>query len=65
MPAQFLRSLVYDSTDRKLVENDGLLRYGLYDFAGSYEHREFLHNLDFERFQNNDVEIVSASTLGR
>ena len=43
---EYLRSLAYDSVERKTIENDGLSQYGLYDFAADFEPRDLMCNLN-------------------
>ena len=41
-----MRNLTFDSVKDEIVENDGLLRYGLQDFVSDFKARELMYNLN-------------------
>ncbi|MCZ6678439.1 MAG: hypothetical protein O7E52_14465 [Candidatus Poribacteria bacterium] len=43
---EYLRNLAFDPLEDKIIENDGLFRYGLYDFASNFKPRELMYNLN-------------------
>ena len=42
---QFLKELAFDHAEGKIVQNDGLLDYGLYDFSPNFKPRELMSGL--------------------
>ena len=42
---EYLKGLVYDHAEGKIVKNDGLLDYGLYDFSPNFKPRELMCGL--------------------
>ena len=44
----YLKSLAFDETENALIANDGLFRYGLFDFSPSFTPREFMYHLNRE-----------------
>ena len=42
---EYLKALVFDHTEGKIVKNDGLLDYGLYDFSPNFKPRELMRGL--------------------
>ena len=42
---EYLKRLVFDHTEGKIVTNDGLLDYGLYDFSPNFKPRELMTGL--------------------
>ena len=42
---QYLKELAFDHTEGRLVQNDGLLDYGLYDFSPNFKPRELMCGL--------------------
>ena len=45
-PNEYMRNLTFDSVKDEIVENDGLLRYGLQDFVSDFKARELMYNLN-------------------
>ena len=42
---EYLRGLVFDPVEDKIVKNDGLLHFGLYDFSQNFKPRELMSGL--------------------
>ena len=42
---QYLKQLAFDHTEGTIVQNDGLLDYGLYDFSPNFKPRELMRGL--------------------
>ena len=42
---EYLKGLVFDPAEGKIVKNDGLLHYGLYDFSPNFKPRELMCGL--------------------
>ena len=42
---EYLKGLVFDHVEDKVVKNDGLLLYGLYDFSPNFKPRELMRGL--------------------
>ncbi len=42
---EYLKNLVFDPVEGKIVKNDGLLHYGLYDFSPNFKPRELMCGL--------------------
>ena len=42
---EYLRGLVFDPVEDKIVKNDGLLHFGLYDFSPNFKPRELMSGL--------------------
>ena len=42
---EYLKTLVFDHAEGKIVQNDGLLDYGLYDFSPNFKPRELMVGL--------------------
>ena len=42
---EYLKNLVFDHAEGKIIENDGLLDYGLYDFSPNFKPRELMCGL--------------------
>lgn len=42
---EYLKGLVFDPIENKIVKNDGLLHYGLYDFSPNFKPRELMSGL--------------------
>jgi hypothetical protein len=49
---EYLRNLTFDPVEDEIVENDGLLRYGLQDFVSDFKARELMYNL------NQDLAVI-------
>ena len=47
-----LRNIAYDGSKGQLIENDGVLQFGLYDFCRAFEPRQLMYNLNQEVAQN-------------
>ena len=47
-----LRNIAYDGSKGQLIENDGVLQFGLYDFCQAFEPRQLMYNLNQEVAQN-------------
>ena len=49
----YIKTLAYDANhEQKLVENDGLFQYGLFDFTSDFEGKPLMHNLNQQIAQN-------------
>lgn len=53
---EYLQGLVFDPIEDKVVKNDGLLYYGLYDFSLNFKSRELMHDLS--------PNLAMAQTIG-
>ena len=53
---EYLQGLVFDPIEDKVVKNDGLLYYGLYDFSLNFKSRELMRDLS--------PNLAMAQTLG-
>ena len=42
---EYLKGLAFDPVENKIVKNDGLLHYGLYDFSPNFKPRELMSGL--------------------
>lgn len=42
---EYLRGLIFDHAEGKVVKNDGMLHYGLYDFSPNFKPRELMRGL--------------------
>ena len=42
---EYLKDLVFDHAEGKIVKNDGLLDYGLFDFSPNFKPRELMRGL--------------------